>query len=100
MSLTIFEGSLSTFKNDMQLTFWPLTYLCYKYVLSLEKCGKPSHYFIPCFLLLFSRFNFDIFCRVHIVNQFNEGLYDYIIASDETLLADPSKKPTTESKKK
>lgn len=27
--------------------------------------------------------------RCHAVNQFNEGIYDIIIASDETVLADP-----------
>ena len=29
------------------------------------------------------------FSRVHIVSQFNEGVYDIIIASDETFLEDP-----------
>ena len=35
--------------------------------------------------------------RCHIVNQFNEGLYDYIIAADETVLENPSQK--TDKKK-
>ncbi|XP_064602237.1 probable ATP-dependent RNA helicase DDX56 [Liolophura sinensis] len=31
--------------------------------------------------------------RCHIVTQFNDGLYDIIIASDETMLSDPQEKP-------
>ena len=38
--------------------------------------------------------------RCHIVNQFNEGLYDIIIASDENLLLDPKTKPQEQEKKK
>ena len=36
--------------------------------------------------------------RCHIVSQFNEGLYDIIIASDETLLEDPKNKPSSKAK--
>lgn len=42
----------------------------------------------------------SIFFRCHIVNQFNEGLYDIIIASDENLLMDPKTKPLDPEKKK
>lgn len=29
-------------------------------------------------------------CRCHIITQFNQGFYDYIIATDEQSLADPT----------
>ncbi|XP_046565590.1 probable ATP-dependent RNA helicase DDX56 [Haliotis rubra] len=38
--------------------------------------------------------------RCHIVTQFNEDVYSYIIASDETLLADPKQKPQDKKKHK
>ena len=31
-------------------------------------------------------------CRCHIVNQFNEGLYDIIIAADEVAVEDANKR--------
>jgi hypothetical protein len=34
------------------------------------------------------------------VNQFNDGLYDIIIASDENLLMDPKAKPQDQEKDK
>lgn len=30
------------------------------------------------------------FCRCHIISQFNQGFYDYIIAADEESLAVPA----------
>ncbi|KAJ8316963.1 hypothetical protein KUTeg_004867 [Tegillarca granosa] len=38
--------------------------------------------------------------KCHVVSQFNDGLYDYIIASDETLLMNPKDVPQDKSKKK
>ena len=38
--------------------------------------------------------------RVHIVNQFNEGLYDIIIAADELALQDPTETKTQKKHKK
>lgn len=38
--------------------------------------------------------------RCHAVNQFNEGVYDIIIASDETVLADPETAVSSQKKKK
>ena len=34
------------------------------------------------------------------MGQFNDGLYDYIIASDENLLVNPQSKPDDTSKQK
>lgn len=46
----------------------------------------------------------DVFwsCRCHIIAQFNQGFYDYIIATDEHSLAEPSgnKEKKTAGKKK
>ena len=41
-----------------------------------------------------------IYFRCHIVSQFNDGLYDYIIASDETLLFNPTNKSQDTTHKK
>ncbi|XP_034244736.1 probable ATP-dependent RNA helicase DDX56 [Thrips palmi] len=38
--------------------------------------------------------------RCHAVNQFNEGIYDIIIASDETVLAEPATASSSQKKKK
>ena len=38
--------------------------------------------------------------RCHIVNQFNEGLYDIVIAADEVALADPSETKVKRKSKK
>lgn len=34
-------------------------------------------------------------CRCHIIAQFNQGFYDYIIASDEQSLTDTAAAPQT-----
>ncbi|CAH1783408.1 unnamed protein product [Owenia fusiformis] len=64
---------------------------CYRLKLFLEQFGISS-----CVL----NSELPLNSRVHIVNQFNEGLYDYIIASDENVLFDPgaAKKPTGKNK--
>ena len=38
------------------------------------------------------------FYRCHIVSQFNDGLYDYIIASDESMLMNPKDTPQDKQK--
>lgn len=63
---------------------------CYKLRLFLDQFGIGS-----CVL----NSELPVSSRCHIVSQFNDGLYDYIIASDETLLADPKQKPQTEQKR-
>ena len=43
---------------------------------------------------------YNIFCRCHIVEQFNSGMYDIIIASDETTLdSSTTSKPSKSTKK-
>ena len=41
---------------------------------------------------------FVFFYRCHIVSQFNDGLYDYIIASDESMLMNPKDTPQDKQK--
>ncbi|KAK7109234.1 probable ATP-dependent RNA helicase DDX56 [Littorina saxatilis] len=62
---------------------------CYKLKLFLEPFGVPA-----CVL----NSELPVKSRCHIVSQFNEGLYDIIIASDETLLQDPKTKPNVKGK--
>nr|KAG5690428.1 hypothetical protein BaRGS_026475 [Batillaria attramentaria] len=62
---------------------------CYRLKLFLEQFGIPA-----CVL----NSELPVHSRCHIVSQFNEGLYDIIIASDETLLEDPKNKPNTKGK--
>ena len=56
------------------------------------------------FPFLFYRFSiinlFKMFSRSHIVNQFNDGLYDYLIASDETMMEVPESQITDEKETK
>lgn len=44
--------------------------------------------------------SFINFFRTHIVNQFNEGLYDYIIAADENALFAPAAQKTKRKRDK
>ncbi|KAL4232294.1 putative ATP-dependent RNA helicase ddx56 [Mactra antiquata] len=64
---------------------------CYKLRLFLEQFGIPA-----CVL----NSELPVNSRCHIVSQFNDGLYDYIIASDETLLTDPQSKKTDSDNKR
>ncbi|XP_052098234.1 probable ATP-dependent RNA helicase DDX56 [Mytilus californianus] len=64
---------------------------CYKLKLFLEQFGIKS-----CVL----NSELPVSSRCHIVTQYNEGLYDYIIASDETLLMNPKTNPNEPTKKK
>ena len=43
----------------------------------------PSHYHYMYIII------YCLYCRCHIVNQFNENLYDIIIAADELSLDKP-----------
>ncbi|XP_076461851.1 putative ATP-dependent RNA helicase DDX56 [Babylonia areolata] len=62
---------------------------CYKLKLFLEPFGIPS-----CVL----NAELPVKSRCHIVSQFNEGLYELIIASDENLLEKPNSKPNSKGK--
>ncbi|XP_067657943.1 probable ATP-dependent RNA helicase DDX56 [Haliotis asinina] len=64
---------------------------CYKLKLFLEQFGVNA-----CVL----NSELPVNSRCHIVTQFNEDVYSYIIASDETLLADPKQKPQEKKKHK
>ncbi|ESP00430.1 hypothetical protein LOTGIDRAFT_173162 [Lottia gigantea] len=63
---------------------------CYKLKLFLEQFGVPT-----CVL----NSELPIKSRCHIVSQFNEGLYDYIIASDESACFNPVGKALDKSHK-
>ncbi|XP_070780801.1 probable ATP-dependent RNA helicase DDX56 isoform X1 [Enoplosus armatus] len=67
---------------------------CYRLKLFLEQFGIPA-----CVL----NSELPVQSRVHIITQFNQGFYDYIIATDEQSLADPtaaSQTPAGKGKKK
>uniref|UniRef100_A0AAV2IVG0 RNA helicase n=1 Tax=Knipowitschia caucasica TaxID=637954 RepID=A0AAV2IVG0_KNICA len=55
---------------------------CYRVKLFLEQFGIPA-----CVL----NSELPVQSRCHIITQFNQGFYDYIIATDEESLAEPSK---------
>ncbi|TDH02320.1 hypothetical protein EPR50_G00172600 [Perca flavescens] len=57
---------------------------CYRLKLFLEQFGIPA-----CVL----NSELPIQSRCHIITQFNQGFYDYIIATDEQSLADPTAAP-------
>uniref|UniRef100_A0A4W6F2E4 Probable ATP-dependent RNA helicase DDX56 n=1 Tax=Lates calcarifer TaxID=8187 RepID=A0A4W6F2E4_LATCA len=59
---------------------------CYRLKLFLEQFGIPA-----CVL----NSELPVQSRCHIITQFNQGFYDYIIASDEHSLADPTAAPQT-----
>ncbi|XP_019134171.1 putative ATP-dependent RNA helicase DDX56 [Larimichthys crocea] len=67
---------------------------CYRLKLFLEQFGIPA-----CVL----NSELPVQSRCHIITQFNQGFYDYIIATDEQSLADPtaaSQAPAGKGKKK
>ncbi|XP_067340270.1 probable ATP-dependent RNA helicase DDX56 isoform X2 [Channa argus] len=59
---------------------------CYRLKLFLEQFGIPA-----CVL----NSELPVQSRSHIIAQFNQGFYDYIIATDEESLADPTAVPQT-----
>ncbi|XP_049460718.1 probable ATP-dependent RNA helicase DDX56 [Epinephelus fuscoguttatus] len=59
---------------------------CYRVKLFLEQFGIPA-----CVL----NSELPIQSRCHIITQFNQGFYDYIIATDEQSLDDPTAAPQT-----
>lgn len=83
MKLHLLRGKSIIFVNEVNR--------CYKLKLFLEQFAIPA-----CVL----NSELPVNSRCHIVNQFNEGLYDIIIASDENLLMDPKTKPLDPEKKK
>ncbi|KAG8235867.1 hypothetical protein J437_LFUL016474 [Ladona fulva] len=64
---------------------------CYKLKLFLEQFKIPT-------CVLNSELPASVRC--HAVNQFNQGLYDIIIASDELALEDPKQQPVKTKRKK
>lgn len=63
----------------------------YRLKLFLEQFGIPA-----CVL----NSELPVQSRCHIITQFNQGFYDYIIATDELSLADPTAAPETAGKGK
>ncbi|CAB1418392.1 unnamed protein product [Pleuronectes platessa] len=63
---------------------------CYRLKLFLEQFSIPA-----CVL----NSELPVQSRSHIITQFNQGFYDYIIATDEQSLADPSAAPPTSAGK-
>ncbi|CAK6976466.1 probable ATP-dependent RNA helicase DDX56 [Scomber scombrus] len=59
---------------------------CYRLKLFLEQFSIPA-----CVL----NSELPVHSRCHIITQFNQGFYDYIIATDEQSLADPTAAPPT-----
>ncbi|XP_074474531.1 putative ATP-dependent RNA helicase DDX56 [Sebastes fasciatus] len=59
---------------------------CYRLKLFMEQFGIPA-----CVL----NSELPVQSRCHIITQFNQGFYDYIIATDEQSLADPTAAPQT-----
>uniref|UniRef100_UPI0037E713B6 probable ATP-dependent RNA helicase DDX56 n=1 Tax=Semicossyphus pulcher TaxID=241346 RepID=UPI0037E713B6 len=59
---------------------------CYRLKLFLEQFGIPA-----CVL----NSELPVHSRCHIITQFNQGFYDYIIATDEQSLMDPAAAPQT-----
>uniref|UniRef100_A0A672ZPV3 RNA helicase n=1 Tax=Sphaeramia orbicularis TaxID=375764 RepID=A0A672ZPV3_9TELE len=59
---------------------------CYRLKLFLEQFSIPA-----CVL----NSELPVQSRCHIITQFNQGFYDYIIATDEQSLADPTAAPQT-----
>uniref|UniRef100_A0A8D0G453 Probable ATP-dependent RNA helicase DDX56 n=1 Tax=Sphenodon punctatus TaxID=8508 RepID=A0A8D0G453_SPHPU len=57
---------------------------CYRLKLFLEQFSIPA-----CVL----NSELPVQSRCHIINHFNRGFYDYIIATDEEVLAEPKQKP-------
>ena len=74
--------------------------------MSLWRVIAPNFHLLVNFMLILFKLKYKLHVvsktlfRCHIVNQFNEGLYDIIIASDENLLLDPKTKPQEQEKKK
>ncbi|KAF5906895.1 putative ATP-dependent RNA helicase DDX56, partial [Clarias magur] len=64
---------------------------CYRLKLFLEQFGIPS-----CVL----NSELPVHSRCHIISQFNQGFYDYIIATDEQGLDDPTQSAGGTGKKK
>lgn len=67
---------------------------CYRLKLFMEQFGVPA-----CVL----NSELPVQSRCHIITQFNQGFYDYIIATDEQSLADPTaaaQAPAAKGKKK
>jgi len=73
VKLRLIRGKMIIFVNTVDR--------CYKLKLFLEQFGIPS-----CIL----NSELPVRCRCQIVSQFNDGLYDIIIAADEVAIDDPS----------
>ncbi|KAG8441016.1 hypothetical protein GDO86_006669 [Hymenochirus boettgeri] len=84
LKLSLIRGKTIIFVNEVEKS--------YRLKLFLEQFSIPA-----CVL----NSELPVQSRCHIISQFNQGFYDYIIASDEYALADPSAKgKRPEGKKK
>lgn len=73
LKLRLVQGKTLVFVGDVDR--------CYRVKLFLEQFGIPA-----CVL----NSELPVQSRSHIITQFNQGFYDYIIATDEQSLADPT----------
>ncbi|KAK6174176.1 hypothetical protein SNE40_017501 [Patella caerulea] len=83
LKLRLIRGKTILFVNSVNK--------CYKVKLFLEQFGVPT-----CVL----NSELPVNTRCHIVSQFNDGLYDYIIASDESACFNPTGKTSDKIKAK
>ncbi|XP_069022513.1 probable ATP-dependent RNA helicase DDX56 [Embiotoca jacksoni] len=83
LKLRLIQGKTLVFVGEVER--------CYRLKLFLEQFGIPA-----CVL----NSELPIHSRCHIITQFNQGFYDYIIATDEQCLADPAAAAGKQKKKK
>ncbi|KAM9307309.1 putative ATP-dependent RNA helicase DDX56 [Pholidichthys leucotaenia] len=83
LKLRLIQGKTLLFVGDLDR--------CYRLKLFLEQFGIPA-----CVL----NSELPVQSRCHIITQFNQGFYDYIIATDEQSLADPTSVPQAAGKNK
>ncbi|XP_014673958.1 PREDICTED: probable ATP-dependent RNA helicase DDX56 [Priapulus caudatus] len=82
LKLRLIQGKSIIFVNSVDR--------CYRLKLFLEQFGIPA-----CVL----NSELPINSRVHIVHQFNDGLYDIVVAADDQTLLDPAQTSAAPSKK-
>uniref|UniRef100_A0A8C5MIC4 Probable ATP-dependent RNA helicase DDX56 n=1 Tax=Leptobrachium leishanense TaxID=445787 RepID=A0A8C5MIC4_9ANUR len=83
LKLSLIRGKTIIFVNEVDRS--------YRLKLFLEQFSIPA-----CVL----NSELPVLSRCHIISQFNQGFYDYIIATDELSLSDPSEQGKNPGKKK
>ena len=83
LKLKLIQGKTIVFVNTVDR--------CYRLKLFLEQFGITA-----CVL----NSELPVNSRCHIVNQFNDGLYNVLVAADETALSDPKQTKSSEKQKK